>query len=147
MEGKCEMPAKGNPDEDTTQIHERLTVLETTLKQMPKPVPPSRMAKIIEVGQTIALVIILPWATWVTQSVFTHNGKIDLLQQWQDNRPKFVTASEQDVAILKAQEKLREERAAMFSAIQADLKELLRNQGEIRIQLERHMSAVPPPRP
>lgn len=101
--------------------------------------------KWIDVFQTITLVILLPWATWVTRSQFLHERTsaeqrkdIDAIREWQNARPKFVTVSDQTVAIMQSEDRMRQERDTLFKAIQTDLKELLKNQQEIRIDLLKH---------
>lgn len=99
---------------------------------------PSKWEKWIDLAQTLILAIIIPWAVWVTRSIFVTNGSIDSIHQWQDSRPKFVTTVESELAITRAQEVLRKERDMMFKEIQCDLKELLKNHQEIRIELLKH---------
>lgn len=102
----------------------------------------SKWEKWIDLFQTVALVIILPWSTWVTVSVFRHNTDIQIIHQWQDARPKFVTTTESDLAITRSQDVLRRERDILFKEIQGDLKELLKHQQEIRLELMKHTAST-----
>ena len=76
----------------------------------------NRWEKWLAVFQTIALMVILPWATWVTSQIFKHDGRVMMVEKWQESRPKFVTSAEQESALLRAQETLRKERDLLFSA-------------------------------
>ena len=103
----------------------------------------NRWEKWLAVFQTIAIMVILPWSTWVTSQIFQHDGRLMLVEKWQESRPKFVTSSEQEVALLRSQETLRKERDALFQGIQIRLDKLLDNQQEIRLELVKHTAGKP----
>ena len=71
------------------------------------------------------------------------DGRLMLVEKWQESRPKFVTSSEQEVALLRSQETLRKERDALFQGIQIRLDKLLDNQQEIRLELVKHTAGKP----
>ncbi|MEI8374448.1 MAG: hypothetical protein WCJ35_16615 [Planctomycetota bacterium] len=103
----------------------------------------NRWEKWLAVFQTIALMVILPWATWVTSQIFQHDGRVMMVEKWQESRPKFVTSSEQEAALLRSQETLRKEHDDLFHEIQIRLDKLLEKQQEIRLEIIKHTARKP----
>ena len=100
----------------------------------------TKWEKWLDMIQTVTLAVILPWTVWVTSNLYRMEARVALVERWQESRPKFVTSSEQESAIMKAQDELRKELGLNFKEIQLDLKTLIQTQNELRLDLIRHIS-------